>query len=109
MRRNLGPAARAASIAAGAALASLAARRRQPLGVGAGLSGALGAALVARGATGYCPVTDALDRRSAARDDTRVALAGPKGVNLKESVTIMRSPEEIYRFWRRLENLPLFI
>jgi uncharacterized membrane protein len=105
MRRNLGPVARATSVVAGAALTGLAISRRRPYGA----DSALGAALLLRGASGYCPVTDALDRRSTRDDDTRTALAGPKGVNLKESVTIARSPEELYGFWRRLENLPLFI
>jgi uncharacterized membrane protein len=106
MRRNLGPVARAASIAAGAALTGLAVNRRRPYGLGS----TLGAALLLRGASGYCPVTDALDRRSDHdRDDTRTALGGSRGINLKASVTIARSPEEIYGFWRRLENLPLFI
>jgi uncharacterized membrane protein len=105
MRRNLGPVARATSVVAGAALAGLAYSRRRPYGV----DSALGAALLLRGASGYCPVTDALVHRSADDDDTRVALSGSRGVNLKSSVTIARSPEELYGFWRRLENLPLFI
>jgi uncharacterized membrane protein len=104
MRKNLGPIARAASIAAGAALTGLAINRRRPYG----LDSALGAALLVRGASGYCPVTDALGPRSD-RDDTRTALSGSRGINLKASVTIARTPEELYGFWRRLENLPLFI
>lgn len=39
----------------------------------------------------------------------RDALRGPRGVNVVESVTIERSLEELYRFWRNLENLPTFM
>src|SRR6185503_10646281 len=41
--------------------------------------------------------------------DTRAALRGSRGVNVLESVTINRSIEELYRFWRNLENLPQFM
>jgi uncharacterized membrane protein len=32
-----------------------------------------------------------------------------RGVHVAESITINRSPEEIYRFWRNFENLPHFM
>jgi uncharacterized membrane protein len=96
--------ARAASIAAGAALTSFAMRRRQPYA----LDNALGVALMLRGASGYCPVTDALDRRSDSTD-TREALGGTRGLRLRASVTIMRSADELFAFWRELENLTLFV
>ncbi len=32
-----------------------------------------------------------------------------RGIRLEESITIDRPPQEIYRFWRRLENLPRFM
>lgn len=45
--------------------------------------------------------------RRRASSDTRVALAGSKGIHVRESVRIAsRSPDEIYVMWRRLENLP---
>jgi uncharacterized membrane protein len=31
------------------------------------------------------------------------------GIRAANSVTIMKSPEELYNFWRRLENLPQFM
>ena len=37
------------------------------------------------------------------------ALGGARGVNVVESVTINRPIEELYRFWRNLENLPQFM
>src|SRR4029078_9942032 len=37
------------------------------------------------------------------------ALRGCRGGNVLESATINRSIEELYRFWRNLENLPQFM
>jgi uncharacterized membrane protein len=42
-------------------------------------------------------------------DDTRVALSGARGIHVRESVQIERPVDEVYRFWRRLENLPRFM
>ena len=47
----------------------------------------------------------AVARRTLAQR-TRRALSP---VSLKASITIQREPEEIYRFWRNLGNLPLFM
>ena len=44
--------------------------------------------------------------RRTRRDDTRAALGGSGGVLVHESVTVDATPEELYRFWRALENLP---
>jgi uncharacterized membrane protein len=41
--------------------------------------------------------------------DTREALAGPRGIHVKESVTIARPARELYDFWRSIENLPRFM
>jgi uncharacterized membrane protein len=65
----------------------------------------IGAALAYRGATGHCDVYQALGI-SAVRRKTSTAIASGQGVKLEESVTILRSPEELFSFWRRLENLP---
>ena len=32
-----------------------------------------------------------------------------RGVHLRRSITVNRSPEEVYRFWRDFENLPRFM
>ncbi|HEU4649157.1 MAG TPA: SRPBCC family protein [Gemmatimonadales bacterium] len=32
-----------------------------------------------------------------------------RGIHVAESITIARSPEELYRFWRNFENLPRFM
>ena len=42
-------------------------------------------------------------------DDTREALSGDRGVHVRESIRLELPIEEVYRFWRRLENLPRFM
>ena len=37
------------------------------------------------------------------------SLKSGEGTKMEQSVTINRSPEEIYSFWRQLENLPRFM
>jgi len=44
-----------------------------------------------------------------AGDDTRVALAGDRGVQVFEAVRLERPLGEIYAFWRTLGNLPRFM
>lgn len=42
-------------------------------------------------------------------DDTRVALAGSRGIHVRESIRIEKPVAEVYAFWRRFENLPRFM
>ncbi|WP_256012979.1 SRPBCC family protein [Desertivirga xinjiangensis] len=58
-----------------------------------------GGALFARGASGHCPVYERLGT-----DSTK-----PEAINIKHYFTIDRPREEVYQFWRNLENLPLFM
>lgn len=102
-RANLGEHERIGSTTLGAALVGYGLKRRDWLGV---LSAVGGAALIYRGATGYCQVSESLGRDARANGDTREALAGPRGVNVCEAVTIQRSADELYREWRNLESLP---
>jgi uncharacterized membrane protein len=90
------------SIALGAGLLVRAVRERRVFGT-------LGAAgLIARGASGFCPVNAAVGR-GRRRDDTRAALAGPRGIGLRESITIERAAQDIFDFWKAPENLPRFM
>ncbi len=43
------------------------------------------------------------------RATTRAALGGARGVHVRESVRLERPIDEVYRFWRKLENLPRFM
>lgn len=41
--------------------------------------------------------------------DTRAALSGRRGIDVREVVTLEAPLDEVYGFWRRLENLPRFM
>jgi uncharacterized membrane protein len=82
---------------------------------GGSISGAVlalvGGALVYRGATGHCDMYEALGINTAGTgtDNPVVSVSADRGIKVEKSVTINRSPEELYRFWRRFENLPRFM
>ena len=104
MQQNIGTWQRVGSIASGLALLYVGARRPR---IGA-MTRATGVGLVLRGMAGYCPVTAATTRARSARS-AREALAGPRGIHVRETVTIDRPREAVYAFWRRLSNLPRFM
>ena len=61
----------------------------------------LGSYMVFRAATGYCFAYNLMEKNG--------IVAKPRNVNIRTSVTVKKSPEEVYSFWRNLENLPLFM
>ena len=61
-----------------------------------------GGALIYRGLTGHCAAYQALGVNTARRDMRH-------GVALRAAITVNKSAAEVYRFWRRLENHPLFM
>lgn len=90
----------------GAALL-LAAGARRPTPIKLCLAAAMATPLAYRGFTGRWPM--ATDRRVSELDDTRTALSGSRGIHVRDSIRVERPLGEIYRFWRRLENLPTFM
>ena len=102
MRVNMENWERLVSVAAGAGL--LAAARRSTSGKRTAAV-VTGAGLVARGATGFCPVHATIGRERR-RDDPRRALSGVRGVALNASETIQLSARTLYDFWRDPDNLP---
>ena len=105
--RNISDVEKWLSIAAGTGLALYGISRLKRNGW---LMAGLGGLLLRRGLTQHCDVYEALGLNTAVSPgDTRAALGGPRGVNVLESVTINRSLEELYRFWRNLEHLPQFM
>lgn len=75
---------------------------------------ALGGALLWRGVSGHCNVYQALGINRAERgyEKGTGSIDGVPyelGVRVDEEVPIHKSPEELYRFWRNLENLPRFM
>jgi uncharacterized membrane protein len=104
MQRNISDWERAGSIVAATVIGALAASRRD----GRGPALATAGGLLLRGVTGYCPISAAVGRNSRA-SDTREALAGSRGVHVKEGITLNRPISEVYAFWRELANLPRFM
>lgn len=105
--RNISDVERWASIAAGTALALYGMSRKRGSGW---MLAALGGWLVQRGASGHCYTYEALGINTAGTgSDSRRALGGSRGVKVEERVIINRPREELYRFWRNLENLPRFM
>jgi uncharacterized membrane protein len=105
--RNLGEIERWASIAAGAGLAAYGLSRLRSNGW---IYAGLGALMLRRGVTAHCDFYEVAGINTAGvAGDTRAALRGSRGVNVLESVTINRPIEQLYRFWRNLENLPQFM
>ena len=104
MQQNIGTWQRVGSIASGLALLYVGARRPRM----AAMTRATGVGLVLRGMAGYCPVTAAATARDPRRS-ARQALAGPRGIHVRETVTIDRPRQVVYAFWRRLSNLPRFM
>ncbi|MEO5979049.1 MAG: SRPBCC family protein, partial [Chryseolinea sp.] len=56
---------------------------------------------VLRGATGHCHVNTILNRNTALKKSTAVEVSGTYIIN--------KPRQEVYAYWRRLENLPLFM
>jgi uncharacterized membrane protein len=92
------------SAVAGATLAIVGYQRRNKA------LGLLGAGLVARGASGWCPVTAAIDSNAGGdADSTKRHLADSRGILVEDAITIYRPVSEVYSYWRSLENLPRFM
>ncbi len=103
--QNVAPVERIASAAIGAAIIAYGLRRWSPLGL---LLAAVGGALVHRGVTGHCYGYEGLGVNTRKRN-TSAGTRDADGIKVTRSIMISRSPAEVYRFWRRLENLPRFM
>ena len=114
---NVAQPERIGSVALGAALVTYGIRRRDPAGAIAAL---LGGAFVLRGATGHCPVYQAMGVSTGNVD----AILGPshsdvtgraatvnarRAVKVERAVTIAADRKTLFNFWRNFENLPRFM
>ena len=105
---NVGVAERGVSVTLGAALLAFAAARRRPFS--SLFLAAAGAWLAHRGVTGRCAVYDQLDMGTADADgEERLDAGAHDDVSVEVAATIARPPDEVYAFWRRVENFPLFM
>lgn len=96
LKVNVGTVERIAMVAAGSYLLykALSGRKKSiPQSIAGG-------AMLARGISGYCPVYDVAEKSGKLRG---------ANVNIRTSITVNRSVDDVYDFWRNLENLPLFM
>ena len=117
MNTNVSPTERVVSGVAGGALIAYGVKQGGAIGV---LLSIVGGGLALRGSTGHCHVYDAMDVNTADAQQQRHIGAGSKKspfsngllaskIHVKKSVTINKSPAELYQFWRNFENLPKFM
>lgn len=103
---NVGETERIASAVGGGALALYGLTRGS---IGGLVLALVGGALVYRGATGHCDVYEAAGVNTAdnmSGKNRRVSVSGNSGIKVEKSITINKSPAELYTFWRNFENLP---
>jgi uncharacterized membrane protein len=93
---------RAGSILAGAACIAAALSRSR---LSRWLLFGIGASLVSRGASGYCPLFHALgiDRRDLRERD---GVPGNQGLRIEHTVDIQCPAPDLYLFWRTVQQLP---
>jgi uncharacterized membrane protein len=78
------------------------ARRSLPLALAGGM-------LVYRGATGRWAFSELLGLAGSEARHPSTSVPHETGIKVERSIVIYKSPEELYRFWRNLENLPRFM
>jgi uncharacterized membrane protein len=103
--RNVAAVERAFSVVAGGMFLLNGLSRRDLAG---GAESLVGAYLTARGLSGHCPVYHALGVSTANGGDAG-SLPVRKMVHVQKGFTVNKPAEELYAFWRRLENLPSFM
>ena len=104
---NVGQTERWVSGLAGGALALYGLTRRT---WGGAVLALVGGTLIYRGSSGHCYMYDAIGVNTAEEtNNPLVSVPAGHGIKVEKSITINRSPEELYRFWRNFENLPSFM
>ena len=104
---NIGEIQRLASAIAGAGLLVEGWRRRSLAG---GALAFAGIGLLYRAASGYCPALGAMGLDMRGSQDTnrlgRRKVPSEQASKIRRTIEISRSPNELYKFWRRFDNLP---
>ena len=105
--QNIGDIQRLVSAIVGTGLIMEALRRRTVAG---GVMAVGGISLLYRAATGYCPAVAAMGiEMRPSQDPNRLGrrkVHSEQATKISRSVEINRPPNELYRFWRTLDNLP---
>lgn len=102
---NVGETERILSVAAGAGIIAYGLTRRS---LGGLLVALLGGALIQRGASGHCLLYEQLGIDST-REGGPAGVPGNRGINVVKTIVVNCPREEVYRYWRNLENLPRFM
>lgn len=104
---NVGCTERLLSAAAGGILAVCGLMRRSLPGLGIA---AVGGALLYRGLSGRCQIYRTLNLNTTEQlDGPMASVPAGKGIKIEESIRIRTSPEDLFGFWRKLDNLPRFM
>ncbi|MDB5129449.1 SRPBCC family protein [Mucilaginibacter sp.] len=99
LSNNLSPAERTVSIAAGAKLALSGFKGLFKSPFSSIIKLGAGGYLLNRGITGHCELYSRMGRNT----------TEPVNVNIRSSYLIDKPRQEVYDFWRKLDNLPLFM
>jgi uncharacterized membrane protein len=91
MKQNISSSERIVSLLSGAMLLAGTIRR------GGTMKGITAGYLLFRGISGYCPLSDLLDKEKSGE------------VSISTQLLVHKPHMEVYNFWRRLSNLPLFM
>lgn len=104
---NVGQTERMISMAAGAGLTLYGFARGHFSGL---LSAIAGGSLIYRGLSGHCHGYEMMGVSTADQHQNPMrAMPAGAGVKVERSITIHRSADDLYAFWRNLENLPRFM
>lgn len=110
---NVGETERWASAIGGGALALYGITRLIANGSWGGAVLALvGGSLIYRGTSGHCAMYEATGINTAGTEAAKnpiVSVPAGHGIKVEKSIIINRSPQELYQFWRRFENLARFM
>jgi len=105
-RHNIGDEQRLFSAVAGAGVLAAALPKRSWSGAVLAIAGI---GLLFRAATGYCPAFAALGISECSHDTNRLGrrkVHSEQATKIVRTIEINRPANELYRFWRSLENLP---
>ncbi len=102
LSQNVGEVERWGSLTAGALLVLAGLSRGRWSGL---IMGLFGAGLLHRGITGHCYTYDMLGTGTAERNPA-TAVPAQEGVKVEQAIAIDLPPEQLFSFWRDVENLP---
>lgn len=106
LKVNVGRAERIASIATGVGLLLAGSDQKTAIKVPLVLAGGM---LAFRGITGYCPIYGTLGLNSRFDGINSTSVPYDRGISFERSITVNKPPDQLYGFWRRIENLPRFM